>query len=190
MPKVFEVYKVPIIIGAGSLLTILLAVFLLFQSVKPATPIIFSDDTVASASAGASPDIHIDIEGAVQKPGLYKLAAGSRVEDAIVAAGGLTRNADSDQLAKTVNRAMKLVDGGKIYVPSVSSPSKNVLGDTGNATSINTGTEAELDKLPGVGAVIAQKIIAGRPYQTLEELVTKKAVGQALFEKLKDQLSL
>jgi len=56
--------------------------------------------------------------------------------------------------------------------------------------SINTGTESQLDSLPGVGPVTAAKIIASRPYQTLEEVVSKKAVGAALFEKIKNDISL
>ena len=68
--------------------------------------------------------------------------------------------------------------------------SKNILGVTEGLININTATQTELEALPGVGPVTAGKIIDGRPYQTLEELKTKKAVGNALFEKIKDKLTV
>ena len=92
-----------------------------------------------------------------------------------------------------MNRAMKLVDGGKIYIPSLSSSPvspQSPQSPLSSVVSVNFATESELDTLSGVGPATAQKIIANRPYQTLDELVSKKAVGTALFEKIKDQLSL
>lgn len=179
-------YKIPILLGGVSIFAIILSVVLLVQSTQTAaTPIQFSSDTASSSA-----DIKVDVEGAVARPGLYALPAGARVEDAISAAGGLAQDADTETLAKTINRAMKLADGGKIFIPSVLSSTLRSPNSPSSLISVNFGTEAELDTLPGVGPVTAQKIIANRPYQTLDELVAKKAVGTALFEKIKDQLSL
>jgi competence protein ComEA len=126
---------------------------------------------------------------------VYSLSDGSRVEDALTAAGGLGSDADTDLFAKTFNRATKLTDGAKVYVPSITESSTNEMSHNISTTqngmvNINTASESELDALPGVGPVTAQKIIDNRPYQTLDDLVAKKAIGPALFTKLKDSLSL
>ena len=95
---------------------------------------------------------------------------------------------------------IKLVDGAKIYIPKIG---ENIIeqnigtqGQTSTGVSavglisVNTASQAELEVLPGIGPVTATKIISNRSYQTLEELVTKKAMSQSLFNKLKEQLSL
>lgn len=185
MLEIISRYKIPILLGGASVLAIALSVVLLFKSFPPASPIEFS-----SEQATESATIRIDIEGAVKVPGLYELAGDSRVEDAITAAGGLSGEADTALIAKTINRAQKLVDGGKLYIPTLSSSSPAVAGSHTGLISVNSASESELDTLPGVGPVTAQKIIAGRPYNTIEELVTKKAVGQSTFEKIKALISL
>lgn len=183
-------YKIPILLGGVSIFAIILSIVLLVQSTQTTTPIQFSSDNPEASGAAA---ITVDVEGAVVSPGVYTLRGGSRVEDAITAAGGLGSDADEELFAKTMNRAAKLVDGGKIYVPSLSSSPKSPQSPQSPISplvSVNSGSQSELDTLPGVGPVTAQKIIANRPYQTLEELVAKKAVGTALFEKIKDLVSL
>lgn len=188
--KILQAYKLPLALGGGSVFVIILSIILLVKSIQPAqAPIEFSSDTIASRSA----EIKVDIEGAVVHPGLYSLPEGGRVEDAITAAGGLAGNVDNALFSKTINRAMKLIDGAKLFIPSKddTSHNSNTNIDTGTGyISINFATESELDTLSGVGPVTAQKIISNRPYQTLEELVSKKAVGAALFGKIKDKLSL
>lgn len=191
---VVKIYKIPIIMGGVSLFAIVISIILLVKSTQSASPIQFSSDQISSPSAvlGAT-SIKVDVEGAVNNPGLYSLLEGSRVEDAITSAGGLTTDVDQALFAKTVNRAMKLIDGGKLFIPKIGD---TVIGspvgssNQSSLVSINTGSASELDTLAGVGAVTAQKIIDNRPYQTLEELVSKKAVGSALFEKIKSQISL
>lgn len=188
-------YTVPIILGFVSIVAIVCSVILIVRSTQTTTPIQFSDDQEASPSAVETGTIVVDVEGAVVRPGVYSIAAGSRVADAISAAGGLAETADTDQFSKTVNRAMKLTDGAKLYVPKTGEALQENTSYTGSSqqtglVSVNTASESELDALPGVGPATAAKIIANRPYQTLEELVSKKALGPALFEKLKNNLSL
>lgn len=189
--KKLGLYKIPLLLGGISIFAIALSILLLVTSVQTTQPIQFSSDSASESSVLGVTDLKIDIEGAVAHPGLYSLPEGSRVEDAITAAGGITAEVDQELFAKTINRAMKLVDGGKIFVPVVGASSD--LGSTGSVStliSINAGTEGQLDALSGVGPVTAKKIIDNRPYQTLEELVSKKAVSQSVFEKIKTQLSL
>lgn len=202
LARVWKAYRVPIILGGVSIFFIVVSLTILIKSVQTSTPITFSSEneaTVAGAMRGG--DIVVDIAGAVIKPGVYSLPPGSRVEDAISAAGGISKDADEDRLAKVVNRAAKLSDGAKLYIPKVgdTQTSPNIMTGSRpvndsltshNSISINAASQSDLEVLPGIGPVTAKKIIDGRPYTSLEELVAKKAMGQALFEKLKNQLTL
>ena len=189
MNKIWETYKLPLVIGGLSLFSIILSIVLLFKSTQTTTPIQFSRSSDEASDSGQASVLKVDIEGAVLNPGVFTLPSGARVEDAIVAAGGLSKDVDDEILAKTVNRAMKLVDGGKIFIPSLSSPQSPQV-PLSPLVSVNSGTQSDLESLPGVGPATAKKIIDSRPYQTIEELVSKKAVGTALFEKIKAQVSL
>lgn len=208
LAQVWKVYRVPIILGLVSTLFIIVSLTILIKSIQTSTPITFSSEseaTVAGAMRGNK--ITVDVSGAVTNPGVYSLDQESRVEDAIRAAGGLSAQADSGRLEKSVNRAAKLSDGAKIYIPKVgdTQTSSNIVTGrdpvsdetsynilTGlHPVSINAASQQELiDTLVGVGPSTAKKIISGRPYTTLEELVARKAMGQALFDKLKAQLTL
>ncbi|MBI3577368.1 ComEA family DNA-binding protein [Candidatus Gottesmanbacteria bacterium] len=183
--------RLPLGIGAVSILLVVISLVLLIKSVQTTTPIKFSHSASPSGEAsGQASSIAVDVEGAVARPGVYRLPAGARVEEAIKAAGGLSSEADVDQIAKTINLATKLVDGAKLYIPKKGdSPASNIVRRE-STVSINSASQSELEALPGVGPAIAQKIIASRPYQVLTELVTKKAMSQSLFDKLKDRLTL
>lgn len=141
--------------------------------------------------------ISVDVSGAVAKPGVYQLKDGSRIEDAVAAAGGFTETANGEYISKYLNMALKLSDGSKIYVPVAgenSVPSGGGGGGTVAGVSatekvnINISTQAQLEALPGIGPVTASKIISDRPYQAAEELLNKKIVNKSTFEKIKDQL--
>lgn len=195
--QIWQVWKVPIIVGILSLILIATSVILLIKSTQTTAPIEFSSDKIinqASDSAKQNSLIAVDVEGAVVNPGLYQLPSGSRVEEAIIAAGGLSEEADEVKISKSINRAAKLVDGAKLYFPKIGE--KESIGDLGNPSNlgdlanINSASKSELEALPGIGPVTAQKIIDGRPYQTLEELVSRKVVGSSLFEKIKEKLTL
>lgn len=141
--------------------------------------------------------IFIDIGGAVNSPMLAELPDGSRVEDAIVAAGGLTENAD----LTSINRAEFLTDGEKIYIPAFE---QNADGDESEMAStvtaaessqsgkvnINTADLATLQTLNGVGPVTAQKIIDYRTsngrFKTLEDIKNVSGIGEKTYGKLKD----
>lgn len=152
-----------------------------------------SDIKIISASQSAVlGEVVVHVDGAVKNPGIYKLAADSRVNDAVVAAGGLSQDADSAR----INLAARLSDGTKVYIPSHDDPvsaglSGSVAGQVSSGLiNINTATEAQLDTLPGIGPVTASKIISLRPYSSLNELLDKKAVSKSTFEKIKGLISL
>ncbi|MBX4205838.1 ComEA family DNA-binding protein [Candidatus Microgenomates bacterium] len=150
-------------------------------------------------------EIVVEIEGQVIKPGVYHLPFDSRIEDLLTNAGGLTNDADKDWVEKNLNRAAKLTDGQKLYIPSFSEQSKVSTANqttTGVTTSnsisqnsqklinINTATLSQLDTLSQIGPVSAQKIIDNRPYSTIEDLVNKKVISQKTLDANKDKISV
>ena len=156
-----------------------------------------SSDTVTKIS--------VDIEGSVQKPGVYEILEGSRLTDALIAAGGLASNADRDYVSKRLNLAQKVSDGAKVYIPAVgeldtkevTSASNKILETvstdipdiSSSLININTASMDSLDTLPKVGPATAQKIVSGRPYGTIEDLLSKKVLTQKTFEGLKDKIT-
>lgn len=135
--------------------------------------------------------VTVDVSGAVGKPGVYSLPSTSRVHDALEMAGGLSDQANHEIVAQTINLAKPLTDGEKVYVPFMTEESGNeVLAATTGKTSINTATSTDLEELPGIGPVTAGKIIDNRPYSSVDELLSKKIVGQATFEKIQNDISL
>ena len=139
----------------------------------------------------------IDIGGSVVNPGVYDLPLGSRIQDAITIAGGLSESVDREFVAKSINLATKLSDGAKIYIPKIGESAKGATSTTGitgsavtNQININSASEQELDSLPGIGSVTSQKIIAGRPYNSIEDLLSKKIVGSKVFEEIKEKISV
>lgn len=203
-------YRLPILLGSVSILSLGIAIFYLFRSTQNQEPIEF---IMGEATTSANPDmqatITVDVGGGVVHPGVYRIPIGSRIDDAISKAGGLSEDASQELLEKALNRAQRVSDGAKIYIPkksdeqtshnivtggevsSSNTSHNNETAETGRGfISINSSPQSELESLPGVGPSTAEKIINGRPYMNIEELVSKKAVGQKLFDKIKDQLSL
>lgn len=153
---------------------------------------------VESTSVGSlkTKTLLVDISGAVVKPGVYELPDDSRIQDVLISADGLDPNADRNYVARSINLAQKITDGQKIYVPFKNEvPSSVTSGGTGDVNeggivSINAASASQLDVLVGVGPVTAQKIISGRPYSDINELVTKKIVSKNEFDKIKGDISI
>jgi competence protein ComEA len=190
----------PIVLGIGGLIFFIYGMSAFSGPKQDKPDILFeaASDVNEKAVAGSSSkvkEIVVDVAGAVIKPGVYKLKADSRVQDALVAAGGMSEDADREKVEKTLNLAQKLTDGIKLYIPSVGEADQPSAtsggGEAGSGiVSINNATQGQLEDLPGIGAVTAEKIIDNRPYGSLQELVDKKAVGASVFEKIKEKISL
>jgi len=138
----------------------------------------------------------IDVQGAVVRPGVHHLPTGSRVGDAIDAAGGYSAAVDLTAASAAINLAAPLTDGAKIHVPArgeVGASSPPADGGSsgagaGGAINLNTATAEQLDTLPGIGPVTAAKIIGAReqgPFATLDELVSRDVLGPATLEKIR-----
>ena len=147
------------------------------------------------------PPLVIHVAGEINQPGVYDLPQGSRLRDAIAAAGGFGPNADPHQL----NLAQLLVDGQRILVPAVlATPVIVVETEAGRAEEIevlpafpldiNTALQAELEALPEIGPKTAEKIIAYRqehgPFQSIEEIQNVNGIGPATYEAIKDLIQV
>jgi competence protein ComEA len=160
-----------------------------------------SDRAGVSAEGSRTPatgaDLVVDVQGAVARPGIVRLRPGGRVADAIAAAGGYGPRVAADRIGQALNLAALVKDGDQVVVPSRDDPAASTgTGGGGGASGgaagpvdLNRATAAELDALPGIGPVTAAKIIAARDEQafaSVEDLRTRKILGAATFEKVKD----
>jgi competence protein ComEA len=151
-------------------------------------------DPFGSASvspvAAASDVLVVDVEGAILRPGVIELPAGSRVADAVAAAGGYSAEADLTAAAAQVNLAATLRDGQQIVVPFIGDPTSGASGSGGSGlVDLNTASAEELDALPGIGPVTVEKIVAARseqPFSSLDEMVTRKVLTSAQVDKIRD----
>lgn len=146
------------------------------------------------AGDSTSVKVFIDVEGAVMVPGVYELSEGARIKDAIIAAGGLAENADRSFCEKNINMAEEIKDGQKIYIPSRDDTNTEKGYSEANVQdkkiSINTASITELDTLWGIGPAKAESIVKNRPYQNLEELVTKGVISKSVLERNIDLLTV
>lgn len=156
----------------------------------------FETQEQITPAKSVSKPILIDIGGAVNEPGVYELPFESRIKDAIQKAGGFSTDADQEEISLKLNLASLLIDGQKIIIPAqgeeleISLP-QSVAGEVSNELiNINTASKSKLKTLMGIGPVRADDIIANRPYGDKVELVTKKVIGQATFDKIKDEITV
>lgn len=141
-----------------------------------------------------SKTIKVDIDGAVVKPGVYEFNENARITDAIQAAGGYHKDADLLFVAQNINKAQSITDGFKVFIPfkgqQVSSTGSIAPTKTLGKININSATKEELDVLPKIGSVTAQKIIDHRPYKSINDLISKKVVPQSTFNEIKGQITV
>lgn len=194
--------KAALVVGA---VLVALAVWWWGRPVGEATPVRAAIGASASGEATADVDparpsmptsVTVHVVGAVLRPGVYSLRAGSRASDAVAAAGGLLGNAEQSG----INLARQVADGEQLVVPvqgavqgtapggSAAAPSSGRAA--GGSVDLNTATVEELDTLPGVGPATAAKIIADRtengPFRTAEDLMRVPGIGAKRFDSLKD----
>lgn len=156
-------------------------------------------------SATAMPAVIVEVNGAVRRPGVYRLSADARVADAIAAAGGYGPRVDASA-TEAVNLAAKVTDGQQVHVPvrgervasnaraqaaltsDAPAPGAGPAADPAGPVNVNIATSTQLEALPGIGPATAAKIIAARtdrPFASVDELRGRKVVGQATLEKIR-----
>lgn len=170
------------------------------QAAKSFVPVAQGSTTAAAKPAAA---MRIYVSGAVLEPGIYELPAGSRAEAAVSAAGGFTAEADRTR----VNLARRLKDGAQVNVPMLKRGNNKAVSEGkrkkaaagekaapikqpgGKRININSASAGELQKLPGIGPSLAQRIIAERErarFTTLEGLLRVKGIGKSKLEGLRE----
>jgi competence protein ComEA len=179
----------------GVLAGFLLAGGILFVARTPA------GEPVTLQPAPTKAPIVVQVDGAVPRPGVYELPEGSRVQDAVTAAGGLLAEADS----AGINLAARLEDGQQLNIPYgrefPAPPEEPAFAVAGTAApssteliNINTASAEELDSLPGIGPTTAQKIIDYRTqhgiFQRIEDIMNVSGIGPATFDRIKDLITV
>jgi competence protein ComEA len=191
-------------LGAGAVAAALLAGYLWWGG--PPDPVAGPFGTRSTSglaapgtSMPAAPEmIVVHVSGAVARPGVVALPSGARVADAVAAAGGVDRSAD----VTAVNLAAPLADGDQVVVPQAAGPGgegsdmtgppalAGAAGATGGKVAVNLAGQAELETLPGVGPVIASRIVAHReangPFQAVEDLLDVPGIGEATLAGFRD----
>jgi len=133
--------------------------------------------------------IVVHVAGEVAHPGLVRVPAGGRVADAIQAAGGVTAAAVLD----AVNLAAPVADGAQVVVPDRETPPVATGGSGGGVVSLNQATAAEFETLPGVGPVLAERIVAHRdengPFESVDDLLDVPGIGEAKLASIRDRVA-
>lgn len=147
--------------------------------------------------------IWVEVAGLVMIPGVYELEGGARVNDLLVESGGLSAEADREWVEKNLNRARKLEDGEKIYIPKKGEKEvvflkkkipEEVKGVSSGLVNLNTASQSELESLSGIGPAFAGRIMEYREknggFRDVNEVKLVKGIGEKTFEKIKDGISI
>lgn len=202
-----------VLAGVGVVALSALAFLLAFGSGSQGSVLVEGAVTVGGAStapgvggaASSEPDLIVEIVGAIVRPGVFSVPAGARIGDLVEAAGGYSARVDAARASRELNLAARLQDGDQVRVPSrddeeaaepAGAGAKEPAGGgsvAGGLLDLNRATAAELEALPGIGPVTANKILSAReeaPFTSADDLRSRKLVGEKTFEKLKDLVTV
>jgi competence protein ComEA len=174
----------PLFFIVGAILVVVLGLWFIGRpaEIEPVVTGVESELVLDSESSVAEVTVHV--AGSVKNPGLYQLPVGARIADAITAAGGVNKKS----AANSVNLAREVVDGEQILV------GENSTGGTTNGISINSASVSELEDLPGVGPVIAARIVSYRnengPFTSIDALGEVSGIGDSIMDSVRDIATL
>lgn len=183
MEEILNKYRKQFFLALGGLILVAVGLlsFLLTSQKEPEIEIISSEENEEK--------IFVYLEGAIEKPGVYELPSETRLNDLLIRAGGLSAKADREWVSENLNLAQKLTDGIKIYLPFEGEETKET-EEKNKKINLNKASLSELDSLWGIGQKRAEDIIKNRPYQSIEELLTKKVIPQNVYEEIKDEIGV
>jgi competence protein ComEA len=177
---------------AAGLAIVSVSLFFILLDGDAAPPIVIED-------VPSKIEIAVSIEGAVATPGVYRLTSDARLADAVEMAGGFTPDADVADL----NMASRLHDEQQIVIPSKSGapngspfalPASAADQSSSGLININTASASQLEELPGIGPVLAERIVAYReangPFARVEELARVEGISPAMVEEMRDQITV
>lgn len=203
-----------VVIGVGAVLLAVIAFFLAFGAGSGGTVVLDGGTPLRSPAPGgieavgvggsAPVELVVEIVGAVVRPGVYRMSPESRIGDLVAAAGGYGARVDANRASRELNLAARIHDGDQIRVPSRDDeatiedepgPGGSSSGNetTDGLVDLNRATSAELEALPGIGPVTAGKILTSReaqPFTAVEDLRTRKLVGEKTFETIKSLVAV
>lgn len=189
MTQAVERYRVPIV---GALLMLLCLAVVVIYVRRPASHAI--EIIEPSSSAIPTPgQLAVYVTGAVVEPGVWYLPEGSRVEDALLAAGGAKPEADLNR----VNLARRVHDEEQVYVPELGEetlPVAPMASSEDGLININAASAAELETLTGIGPTLAQRIVEYReahgPFAAIDDIMGVRGIGEGLFDEIKDLITV
>ncbi|MGZ6314570.1 MAG: helix-hairpin-helix domain-containing protein [Candidatus Limnocylindrales bacterium] len=183
-------------IGVAAVLAIASVTAVAFVELRPSGRVELVSGAEASLSPGPSAQmLVVQVAGAVVRPGVFSLPQGSRVADAIRAAGGYSPDVDPRQAESKLNLAAKLQDAELVAVPRLGEGSGTAppTGATSGLLNLNTATAEQLDALPGIGPATAAKILASRSersFASVDDLVSRKLVTASTLAKFRDKVTV
>jgi len=149
-------------------------------------------DATPTGVTASSADLYVHVSGAVRAPGLYVLPQGSRVVDAVAAAGGFAEDADRD----AINLARAVTDGEQLPVPRVGeSPAAAAAPGAADArVNLNTADATQLEELPRIGPALAERIVAWRDdngrFTSVDDLLAVPGIGDKMLSSLRDLVTV
>ena len=179
-------FRRPMLVLAAIALAVFFAGAMMFHDTEEAVPL---DPGVRRTEVG---QVTVYVTGAVARPGVVAMLASERVEQAVKACGGPLPQAD----IANVNLAQPLKDGMQIRVPErrTADGSETVMAETDGKIHINTADEKKLDELPGVGPVMAKRIVeyrnANGPFESVEDLSKVRGIGEEKLAKIREKAAL
>jgi len=189
-------FRVPIMIALTAVVGIVILAVLRPAPAAPAITITLRPTSTAVPTPTEKTAIRVYVSGAVMYPDVYSLPPDGIVKDALIAAGGPALDADLDR----INLAAPLSDGIQVHFPRQGEPAPAPVASASSGAAvgapidINTATLEQLDTLPGIGPVIAQRIIdyrqASGPFTSIDQIKDVRGIGDALFDDIKDHITV